>query len=77
MWRHYKGGVYTVTSVTVDEATGVVLVSYESPEGQAKGYAPWTRPLVGADNAFFGIVVGEGGERVPRFVEIDNYNNTK
>lgn len=77
VWKHFKGGVYTVTAVTVDEATGAVLVSYESPEGRAKGYAPWTRPLVGADNAFFGIVGLGAGERVPRFVEIDNYNNTK
>lgn len=70
VWKHYKGNVYTVTAVTVDEAKGAVLVSYQSPEGRAKGEPPWTRPLVGADNAFFGVVVGEGGERVPRFVEV-------
>lgn len=73
VWKHFKGGVYTVTAVTVAEATKATLVSYESPEGRAKGDPPWTRPLVGADNAFFGDVVSESGEKMPRFVEINKH----
>lgn len=79
-WRHYKGDIYTVVLVSIDEATGAVLVHYESEEGRAKGWVPWSRPLLGAKNAFWGLVSEEDlaragvcyvrGVKVQRFTEV-------
>lgn len=40
-YRHYRGGDYRVTGVDVDEATGLIRVSYQSEE---LGYV-WSRTL--------------------------------
>lgn len=41
LYRHYKGDLYMVVTVAVDEATGAILVVYESME---KGFV-WSRRL--------------------------------
>lgn len=41
IYRHRKGGVYTVYSTSVNEATGEVLVHYYSPARKSR----WTRTL--------------------------------
>lgn len=39
-YKHYKGGLYVVENVVVDEATGELLVIYHSDRGYV-----WARPL--------------------------------
>lgn len=58
VYRHYKGGLYTVFSTSIDEATLQPLVHYYS---QAK-HTRWTRTL---EN--FRETVSDGKHQVPRF----------
>ncbi len=44
-FQHYKGDIYTVVLLTVDEASGEVLIHYESDKGRGRGWLPWTRTL--------------------------------
>lgn len=60
-FRHYKGEYYYVLDVVVSEATGEILVIYES---EGKGYR-WCRPL----ESFRESIQAESGSK-PRFEEV-------
>jgi hypothetical protein len=58
LYRHYKGGTYTVLGLATTEATGIPVVVYTNvTTGQW-----WTRPV----EDFIAMVEHEG-EQVPRF----------
>jgi hypothetical protein len=66
-YRHYKGGKYEVVATSVEESTGVILVTYRS---LGDGFV-WTRPF----HQWFESVwwVRWGHPRVdPRFRLIDD-----
>ena len=56
IWRHFKGGLYTVLTKAVHTETGEDLVVYSD------GVKVWARPL-----AMFASNVEVGGKLVPRF----------
>lgn len=56
-WKHYKGGIYTVTAVGQHTSNGVLLVVYLDAVGRT-----WCRPL----NQWRHIMPGN----VRRFTEI-------
>jgi hypothetical protein len=49
IWRHYKGGVYTIVCTSLCSETLMKLVTYKD------GYKTWTRPL----SMWFDIVEGD------------------
>lgn len=55
-YKHHKDGLYTVTGVSVDEATGKIRIEYMSKE---HGYI-WSRTLDDFD------------AQVPRFEKVEN-----
>ncbi len=63
VYRHYKGGLYRVLDVVVDEATGKHLVTYISLE---HGYY-WARTY---ENFVGQAFVGGCGDRVVRFTRV-------
>jgi hypothetical protein len=60
-YRHYKGGLYEVVCVSIQEDTLVPLVTYRSLE---RGYF-WTRTL---EN--WNARIRENGKFVPRFTPV-------
>jgi hypothetical protein len=60
VYRHFKGGVYRVVTVALDEGSGIPQVVYTGPTGT------YTRPLVD----FLGTVCRDGYEG-PRFVLVE------
>ncbi len=62
VYRHYKGGVYTVYSTSVDEETGEHLVHYYSHKKKTR----WTRKMPN----FTGYVKHEDGTKEKRFTLI-------
>lgn len=59
-WQHFKGGLYRIITVAVDEKAGSPLVVYTSPTGV------WTRSLL----EFIGPV-DKDGYKGPRFVKVE------
>lgn len=65
LYRHYKGGLYTVLGTVRHHATGLPMVRYVSHDHLTET----VRPLVGWEgdpDGFFDYLVHEG-LRVPRF----------
>lgn len=58
-WRHWKGGLYTIVALAHEEATGDVVVVYQSDALLTQ----WARPL----SAFLGRVKQTDGPSVLRF----------
>lgn len=58
IYRHYKGGLYRVFGIFLDEATHVEMVAYESLDDQKR----WVRPL-----SVFLEHVTQGNVEQPRF----------
>jgi len=60
-WQHFKGGLYQIITMVVDETTRSPMVVYTSPTGV------WTRSLM----EFLGPVSKDGYEG-PRFVKVED-----
>lgn len=62
MWRHYKGGEYTIKAVVVMEENQSLAVVYTSPEHPSVSFV---RPL-----SIWDEQVEWGGQKVDRFTRI-------
>ena len=60
LYRHYKGGIYRIVALALEESSGESVVVYESVSEPEK---IWTRPL----SVFTEEVVRPSGEKVSRF----------
>lgn len=65
LWQHYKGGLYRIREIAVDEASGEPVVVYRPVDPAAPDHA-WLRPLA----RFTEPVAGLDGRTRARFVPI-------
>ena len=58
IYKHFKGGVYTVDGLYLDEETETVMVAYKDKDGN---------PFVRKADVFLGRVLNDEGALVDRF----------